>query len=116
MEDISGIALAIFIGISIYRKCLKQMKPTKPVEQKPEDTPVNYAEKIRQYKEKHSDRTLKKSRHMNPIRKESPAPHDSEIEVPEVEKAAEKGENPQDFDLRAAIIYSEILKPKFDEK
>ncbi len=52
---------------------------------------------------------------MNPIRKESSAPHDSEIEVPEVEKAAEKSENPQDFDLRAAIIYSEILKPKFDE-
>ncbi len=92
------------------------MKPTKPaVEQKPEDTPANYAEKIRQYKEKHSNRTLKKSRHMNPIRKESPDLHNSEIEVPKVEKTAEKNENPQDFDLRAAIIYWEILKPKFDE-
>lgn len=53
---------------------------------------------------------------MNPIRKESPAPHDSEIEMPEVEKTAENSENPQHFDLREAIIYSEILKPKFDEK
>ncbi len=52
---------------------------------------------------------------MNPIRKESLTPQNSEIEVPEVEIAAEKSKNPQDFDLRAAIIYSEILKPKFDE-
>ncbi len=115
MEDILSVALAVFIGISIYKKCLKRMKSTKSVEQKSEDTPANYAEKIRQYKEKHSSRTLKKSRHMNPIRNESPAPHDSEIEVSEVETAAEKSENPQDFDFRAAIIYSEILKPKFDE-
>ncbi len=116
MEDILSIALAVFIGISIYKKYLKRMKSTKSVEQKPKDTPANYAEKIRQYKEKHSSRTLKNSRHMNPIRKESLAPQNSEIEVPEVEKAAEKSENPHDFDLRAAIIYSEILKPKFDEK
>ncbi len=115
MDNILSVVLAVFIGISIYKKFLKRMKSTKSVEQKPEDTPANYAEKIRQYKEKHSNRTLKKSRHMNPIRKESPAPHDSGIEVPEVEKIAEKSENPQDFDLRAAIIYSEILKPKFDE-
>ncbi len=53
---------------------------------------------------------------MDPIRKDSSAPQNSGIEVPEVEKAAENSENPQDFDLRAAIIYSEILKPKFDEK
>ena len=52
---------------------------------------------------------------MYPIRKESPAPHDSEINVPEAEKTAEKSENPQGFDLRAAIIYSEILKRKFEE-
>lgn len=82
---------------------------------KAEDTPANYTEKIRQHKEKHSNRTLKKSRHMDPIRKESPAPHDSEINEPEVEKTAEKSENPQEFDLRAAIIHSEILKRKFDE-
>ncbi len=116
MEDILSIALAVFIGISIYKKCLRRMKSTKSVEQKPENTPTNYAEKIRQYKEKHSNRTFKNSRHMNPIRKESPAPHDNEIEVPEVERTAENSENPQHFDLRAAIIYSEILKPKFDEK
>ncbi len=116
MEDILSIALAVFIGISIYKKCLKQMKPTKSVEQKPKDTPANYAEKIRQYKEKHNSRTLKKSRHMNPIQNESPAPQNSEIEVPVIEKTAENSENPQDFDLRTAIIYSEILKPKFDEK
>lgn len=116
MESILSIALAVFIAISIYRKCLKQMKSTKPVEQKPEDTPANYAEKIRQYKEKHSSRTLKKSRHMNPIQNASSAPQNSEIEVSEVEKTAENSENQQDFDLRAAIVYSEILKPKFDEK
>ncbi len=116
MDNILSVALAVFIGISIYKKFLKRMKSTKSIEQKPEDTPANYAEKIRQYKEKHSNRTLKKSRHMNPIRKESPAPQNSEIEVPEVEKTAENSEIPQDFDLRAAIIYSEILKPKFDEK
>lgn len=115
MKDILSIALAISVGNSIYRKCLKQVKPTKPVDQTPEDTPANYTEKIRQHKEKHSNRTLKKSRHMDPIRKESPAPHDSEINVPEAEKTAEKSENPQGFDLRAAIIYSEILKRKFDE-
>jgi len=116
MEDILSIALAVFIGISIYRKCLKQMKSTKSVEQKTEDTPANYTEKIRQYKEKHSSRTLKKSRHMNPIRNESPALQNNEINVPEIEKTAENSENQQDFDLRTAIIYSEILKPKFDEK
>ena len=115
MDDILSIALAAFIGFSIYRNCLKQMKPAKPVDQKPEDTPANYTEKIRQHKEKHSNRTLKRSRHMDPIRKESPAPHDSEINVPEAEKTAEKSENPQGFDLRAAIIHSEILKRKFEE-
>ncbi len=60
MDDILSVALAVFIGISIYKKFLKRMKSTKSVEQKPEDTPANYAEKIRQYKEKHSNRTLKK--------------------------------------------------------
>lgn len=31
-------------------------------------------------------------------------------------ETVENSETPQAFDLRAAIIYSEILKPKFDEK
>lgn len=53
---------------------------------------------------------------MNPIQNASSAPQNSEIEVSEVEKTAENSENQQDFDLRAAIVYSEILKPKFDEK
>lgn len=120
MEDIlSIIVIAICIILSIspkyrryYKRYMKRQKPTqRQVIRHPQDANVDYTEQRRpndNYGEPDNGtfRYPSLSQEADPI---AVAPSDAN-------ETAENSENPQDFDLRAAIIYSEILKPKFDEK
>lgn len=118
MKDILSIALAISIIISIcqkYRKYDKRsMKRQKPTQQQdvrhPQDANVVYTQGL-----PNDNRGKQENgafRHQSFSQEADPTAAASS----DANETAENSENLQDFDLRAAIIYSEILKPKFDEK
>ncbi len=120
MKDILSIALAISIILSIcqkyrryYKRSMKRQKPTQQqiVRQPQEATVVNHT-KQRRPNDNHGEPDNGTFRHKS-LSQEADT---SVIAQSDASETAERSENPQDFDLRTAIIYSEILKPKFDEK
>lgn len=110
MKDISSIVLTILailsFGIQLFKKANRpESEPPAPAKRHPK--PVS----IDQKEEEESDM---------PILQTHEAPAKSEELKPEqTAKAPETPENSSisdDFDLAKAVIYSEILKPKFDEE
>lgn len=121
MDNILSIALAISIGLSIYKKYRKYHK--KHMEQ---------LKTTRQQLEQQSQKTLvidknRRQKHLQWEESEANAP-DADTMPQETEYAtenitpsnsqetAEYNDISQNFDLYKAVVYSEILKPKFEEE
>lgn len=121
MDNILSIALAISIGLSIYKKYRKyhkkhmeQLKTTRQrLEQQSQKTLVidkNRQQKHLQWEE--SEATTPDANTM-PQKTEYATENITPSDSQEITKYSEFS---QDFDLYKAVVYSEILKSKFEEE
>lgn len=122
MDNILSTALVTSIGLSIYnkyrkydKKHMEQLKTTQQkLEQQSQKMPVigkNQQQEHLQWEEPEKN-TLK----VDTMHSETESASENIAPSDDSQERTEYSEISQDFDLYKAVVYSEILKPKFEEE
>lgn len=109
------LPLLILVVISLVSALQKKQQRKHAQMQQPGEAPIIDQPKKSVAAQQH--RPQRQPRPVQPEMRQEPQPMElAESRESQNPENAENRTNLPDFDLRSAIIYSEILKPKFDDK